>query len=91
LLLWAPRMREVVETITLPSGYKVAHLPADRHIDGEAASLDTHIEVKGRKLVYTYTLVIKRREIPVEHYDNFREVVQEALALPDDLVVLERR
>ena len=91
ILLWAPRMREVVETITIPSGYKVARLPEDRHIDGEAASLDTTIEVKGRKLVYTYTLVIKRREIPVEHYDNFREVVQEALALPDDLVVLERR
>ena len=91
ILLWAPRMREVVETITLPAGYTVAHVPEDRHIDGEIASLDTTIEVKGRKLIYTYTLVIKRREIPVEHYDNFREVVQEALALPDDLVVLERR
>ena len=84
-------MREVVETITLPAGYDVAHLPEDRHIDGNAASLDTTIVVKGRKLVFTYSLVIKGREISVEDYGNFREVVQEALALPDDLVVLERR
>ncbi|MDP7111846.1 MAG: transglutaminase-like domain-containing protein, partial [Myxococcota bacterium] len=91
LLLWAPRMREVTETVTLPSGYSVAHLPEDRTIDGPVASLTTHTEVKGRKLVFTYELVVKRREIPVEHYENFREVVQGALALPDDLVVLERR
>ncbi len=91
LLLWAPRMRRVTETITLPSGYSVAHLPEDRSIDGPIASLTTRTQVKGRKLVFTYELVVKRREIPVDQYDNFREVVQEALALPDDLVILERR
>jgi len=91
LLLWAPRMREVTEVITIPSGYKVARLPEDRHIDGPIASLDTSIEVKGRKLFYTFELVVKRREIPVDQYDNFREVVQEALALPEDYIVLERR
>ena len=91
MLLWAPRKRQVTETITIPAGYTVARLPEDRHIDGPIASLDTHIAVSGRKLVYTFTLVIKRREIPVDQYDNFREVVTEALALPDDLIVLERR
>jgi transglutaminase-like putative cysteine protease len=91
LLLWAPRMRQGTETITLPAGYKVTQLPADRDIDGPIASLKTTTEVKGRKLVYTYELVIKRRQIPVEHYGNFREVVQEALALPDDLIVLEKK
>ena len=91
LLLWAPRMRQVTETITLPSGYTVAHLPEDRTIEGPIASLTTRTEVKGRKLTFTYELVVKRREIPVEHYANFREVVQEALSLPDDLVILERR
>ncbi len=91
LLLWAPRMREATETVTLPAGYKVAHLPEDRTIDGNIASLTTHTEVKGRKLVFTYTLVIKRREIPVEDYENFREVVQEALSLHEDLIVLERK
>lgn len=90
ILLWAPRMRDVTETITIPSGYTIKRLPEDREIDGKVASLHTHIEVKGRKLIYTYKLVIKQREIPVEEYENFREVVQEALSLPDDLIVLER-
>ena len=66
------------------------HLPKDREIDGNVASLHTHIEVKGSKLIYTYKLIIKKREISVEDYDNFREVVQEALSLPEDLIVLER-
>jgi hypothetical protein len=90
LLLWAPRMREVVETITLPPGYKVARLPDDRHIDGPVASLKTNISVQGRELTFTFELVIKQRQIPVADYANFREVVQEALALPEDLIVLER-
>ncbi len=91
LLLWAPRMRTATETITLPRGYEVVRLPEDREIDGPIASLKTHTEVQGRKLVYTFELIVKRRQIPVDQYDNFREVVQEALALPDDLIVLERR
>ena len=91
LLLWAPRMRQVTETVTLPSGYTVAHLPEDRTLDGPVASLTTRTVVKGRKLVFSYELVIKQREIPVEHYANFRDVVTEALELSDDLVVLERR
>jgi transglutaminase-like putative cysteine protease len=91
LLLWAPRMREVTETVTLPKGWDVVRLPEDRDLDNPLASLHTHTEVKGRKLLYTYRLVIKQREIPVEHYPGFREVVQEALDLPNDFVVLERR
>jgi len=91
LLLWAPRMREVTETVTLPAGWEVVRLPEDRDLDGPVASLHTHAEVKGRKLQYTYRLVVKQREIPVAQYEGFREVVQEALDLPNDLVVLERR
>jgi len=90
ILLWAPRMRDATETITLPAGYRVARLPEDRFIDGDVASLHTHIEANGRRLTYTYKLIIKQREISPDEYDNFREVVQEALSLPEDLVVLER-
>ncbi|MBT3223380.1 MAG: DUF3858 domain-containing protein, partial [Proteobacteria bacterium] len=91
LLFWAPRMRDVTETITLPAGYRVARLPDDRQIDNAVASLHTHLESKGNKLVYTYELQVKKRTIPQEEYPLFREVVQEALALPKDLIVLERR
>ncbi len=91
LLLWAPRMRSVTETIALPTAFRPIRLPEDRRIDGEVASLDTRLEPRANGLRYTYRLMIKRREIPVESYGAFREVVQEALALPDDLIVLERR
>lgn len=91
LLLWAPRQREVTETLMLPPGFSVAHLPEDQHIDGPVASLSTHTEVRGRKLTYTQTLTIKQREISSSQYANFREVVQAALELDQDLVVLERR
>ncbi len=91
MLLWAPRKREVHETITIPAGYQVTRIPEDRAIEGEAASLWTHIDVRGRKLIFTYTLVIHRRGISVEDYPGFRDAVREALELDQDLIVLERR
>jgi hypothetical protein len=91
LLLWAPRMRDVQASLTLPAGFKVAQLPADRHIDHEVASLVTHLEQQGRKLIYTQDVRVKRRMIPPDQYGDFKEVVDAALDLPSDLIVLERR
>jgi len=91
MLIWAPRMRDVQETLTLPKGHQVVRLPEDRSIDHPIASLSTSSQVKGRRLSYSQQLQIKFRTIPVESYGDFKEVVQEALALPADPVVLERR
>jgi len=88
--LSAPRMMDITETLELPAGFKVLSLPKDRSLDGDAASLATRAEIKERKLSYTYKLTVKRREIPVEQYPNFRDVVREAKKLPEDLVVIER-
>ena len=91
LLLWAPRMRDVQVSLTLPTGFKVVHLPDDRAIDHEVASLATHVEQQGRKLVYTQDVRVKRRTIPPDQYGDFKEVVDAALELPADVIVLERR
>ncbi len=91
LLIWAPRMRDVQETIKLPAGYEVERLPEDVSIDSDIASLQVRLEGKRRKLTYTQQLAIKRREIPAEQYPDFRSVVQGAAALPEDLVVLRRK
>ncbi len=88
--LGAPRMLDVSETLALPAGFRVVTLPKDRSLDGKAASLVTHSAMRAGKLAYTYRLTIKRREIPVEDYPNFREVVREAKGLPEDLIVLEK-
>jgi len=91
LLIWAPRMRDVVETLTLPAGYTVAHLPADVSIDHGIASLQSSSVRRGRKITYTQDLRVKRRFIPADQYGDFSEVVEAATELPDDTIVLERR
>jgi transglutaminase-like putative cysteine protease len=91
LLIWAPRMREVHETLTLPPGYSLAHQPADVAIDHEIASLHSLTQARGRRITYTQDLRVKRRFIPAEQYADFAEVVNAALELPDDTIVLERR
>ncbi len=91
LLIWAPRMRDVTETLVLPSGYTVAHLPQDVSIDHEIASLQTRSQLRGRRITYTQDLRVKRRFIPAEQYADFSEVVDAALELPADTIVLERR
>lgn len=86
----APRMLEVAEKIVLPPGFKVVRLPANRTLEGPAASLATQLTSQGGALVFDYQVVIKRRVVPVADYANFRKVVQEAEKLPEDLIVLER-
>jgi hypothetical protein len=88
--LGAPRMMDVSETLTLPASFRVVTLPKDRSLDGKAASLATHSEVRDGKLVTTYRLTVKRREVPVSDYGNFREVVREAKAMLDDPAVFAR-
>ena len=91
LLIWAPRMRDVSETLTLPAGYSLAHLPEDVSIDHDIASLVTSSQLRGRKLEYSQQLMVKRRFIPADQYGDFSEVVDTALGLPDEVIVLERR
>ena len=86
----APRMVEYVETIALPSGFKVARLPRDRSLDGKAASLATTAKVEKGKLVYSFQLVVKRHTVAVADYGNFREVIREVRSLPEDPVALAR-
>ncbi len=91
LLIWAPRMRDVSETLTLPPGYRLAHLPEDVAIEHDIASLRTTTTQRGRKVEYSQDLRINRRFIPAEQYGDFAEVVNAALELPADTIVLERR
>ena len=91
LLIWAPRMRDVRETLTLPAGFTLAHQPEDVTIDHGIASLVTSTQLRGRKLEYSQQLQIKRRFIPADQYGDFSEVVDTALGLPDEAIVLERR
>ena len=89
--LTAPRMQDIVETLTLPSGFQATRLPKDRALDGKAAALAARVEAKGRELQSSYRIEIKRREVPVEDYESFRRVVKELESLPSDVIVLERR
>jgi hypothetical protein len=88
--LGASRKLDIRETIALPTGFKAAHLPPDRSLDEKAASLTTRSEVNEGKLSYTYQLIIKRREVPVEDYAGFRRVIQEVEKLWSELAVIAR-
>lgn len=90
LQLGAPRMLEVAEKIVLPPGFRVARKPAGRNLEGPVAALRTRLSEEGGGLAFDYQVVIKRRVIPPGDYPNFRQVVQEAEKLPEDLIVLER-
>ena len=90
LQLSAPRLMEFVERIRLPEGWRVGRLPAARAMDGKAAALAARAELGDGAIAYDYRLTVKRRIVPVEDYPNFRDVIREAKALADDLVILER-
>jgi len=74
-------MMDITETLELPPDSRCCRFegPLPRR---DAASLATRAEIKERKLSYTYKLTVKRREIPVEQYPNFRDVVGRRRSCP---------
>ncbi len=66
------------ETIRLPGGYGAADLPSSDEVDETYAYFKGTSRMKGKSLVITQHVEIRRRQIPPEGYGGFKRAIDEA-------------
>jgi hypothetical protein len=87
LRLSATRRVLFEETIRLPQGWTVEHLPDMQALDGPVAALRFEAEKTDHQLSYVCELTIKQRRIPPADYANYKQVVDAFNKLADAVIV----
>ncbi len=78
------------ETVKIPSGYKISYTPEFAPVQGSAADFSCKYEGKGRKLIFTQTLSLKKRIYTAQEWPHFREAVSSVKKVMNAPVILER-
>jgi len=84
---WATRMLRYEETIKLPDGWKVVHLPETKKLDSKAASFSFEATADDSTLSYSCEFAMKHGVIPADDYPGFRDAVDALSEAAGDWVV----
>ncbi len=85
----ATRMDRYEETIKLPDGWRVSHMPTPRKIDTPSASLSFEAIPGTSQLTYRFEFALKKATVPVEDYEGFKKAVDAMYETADDWVVCD--
>ncbi len=83
----ATRLVRYEETIRLPSGWKVDHVPEAKKIESPSADLSFEVTPGDESLTYRFELAIKNHIIPPEDYPEFRKAIHAMKEISDEWVV----
>lgn len=84
---WATRLVRYEETIDLPDGWKVVHVPENEEMDSPSAGLKFEVELADGKLTYRFEFELKKGEIPADEYGEYRKAVDRMQELSKEWVV----
>jgi transglutaminase-like putative cysteine protease len=87
--LRATRKIILAETLQVPEGWRIASVPEAKTLTGEAADLTFEINHENNEINYRCQVDVKTHEIPTDHYDNYKEVIETMQDLGDAYVVCE--
>lgn len=87
ILLRTTRLATVRESIQLPPGWRVEHVPVPVSIDGPAASLEFTAEAANGELHYTTVLTVKTHRVLPEDYADYKKVMDAFDKLASEYVV----
>ncbi len=85
----ATRMDRYEETIKLPEGWRVTHVPEARKIDTPSGTLNFETTMSTGQLTYRFEFALKKATVPVEDYAGFKSAVDAMYEIADDWVVCE--
>ncbi|MCO6439104.1 MAG: DUF3857 domain-containing protein [Phycisphaerae bacterium] len=87
LRMRATRLVRYDETIKLPPGWKVEHVPDAVKMDGPAASISFEATPGNGELHYRFELALKKHIIGPEEYPALRKALKAMHAISDDWVL----
>jgi hypothetical protein len=88
LFIWFTQTLEWNETIRLPGGMKPLGIDKKVNQDAEYASLTAERMFKGRMLRNNGKILVKRRLIPPESYEDFRRIITEARDYANENIII---
>jgi hypothetical protein len=84
---WATRLIRYEETLKLPSGWKVAHVPKARTLDSPSASLHFEATPGEGTLTYRFEVKLKKGVVPAEDYPEYKKAIDAMSELSDEWIV----
>jgi hypothetical protein len=84
---WATRMLSYEETLKLPDGWEIEHVPQKKSLDSGSASLTFEAEPGDGALTYRFKFALKNGVVPAGDYPGYREAVEAMHELADEWIV----
>jgi len=83
----ATRLIQYEETLKLPDGWKVEHVPDKQTLDSGSAKLEFEATPGDGELTYRFEFIIKHNRIPAEDYPDFKKAFDTMQDLAKEWVV----
>ncbi|MGB2987998.1 MAG: DUF3857 domain-containing protein [Phycisphaerae bacterium] len=84
---WATRLVRYEETLKLPDGWKVVHVPETKTLDSESASLTFEATPGDGTLTYRFEFTLKKGVVPAEDYPGYKEAIDMINELSKEWIV----
>lgn len=85
--LWATRLIRYEETLELPHGWTVTHVPEAKTLDTEATFLSFDATPGEGSLTYRFEFQLKKSVISVEDFPDYKKAIDAMKEIADDWVV----
>ncbi len=76
--------------LTIPSGYKLTHKPADLKIDKQKYKFEIKYELKGNKILYKRSITLKEQTIPQEQLSEWNKDLEKLKSAYLEMLILEK-
>jgi len=86
---WATRLVRYEETLKLPDGWKVVHVPEPKTLDSGSAALSFEATPGDGQLTYHFEFRLKNAIVPAEGYPGYKKAVDAMNELQDEWIVYE--
>jgi hypothetical protein len=83
----ATRLVRYEETINLPRGWTIEHMPEAKTLDSGSASLTFEPKAEEGKLSYKFEITLENHIIPAEDYPGWKEAVETMNKIADEWIV----
>jgi len=83
----ATRLISYEETVQLPPGWTVEHLPEAKTLDSGSAALKFEPSSDGNKLTYRFEFTLKNHLIPAADYVGFKEAIEAMNKIANEWIV----
>ncbi len=87
LRFWATRLIRYEETLKLPAGWKVDHVPEPKTLDSASAGLSFEVTPGDGELTYRFEFRLKNGVVPAEDYPDYKKAIDTMNELSEEWIV----